>query len=77
MKEKNLILSKKWLLIIWVILLFIVICIGISYAFWKFNLSQSDTNAIASDCFDIAFTEESDNINLLNSFPLTDEDGAK
>ena len=49
--------------------------IGISYAMWRRTLSQTDTNRITADCFEITLTNEKDMISLENAFPLYDEEG--
>ena len=37
---------------------FIAIClaVGISYALWRITVSQTDTNRITADCFEITLT---------------------
>ena len=56
---------------------FIAIClaVGISYAVWRITVSQTDTNRITADCFEITLTNEKDMISLENTFPLYDEEG--
>ena len=58
------------------IFLLISLTIGISYSLWKVNLFQTTANTLASDCFNITFTE-ANNIELLNAYPMYDEDGSK
>ena len=58
------------------ILLLLSLMIGISYSLWKVNLFQTTANTLASDCFNITFTE-ANNIELLNTYPMYDEDGSK
>ena len=58
------------------IFLLISLVIGISYSLWRVNLFQTTANTLASDCFNITFTEEN-NIELLNTYPMYDEDGSK
>ena len=52
-------------------------CIGISYAIWVFTASQTNPNKLASNCLNIEVTNETEEIHLENSFPLTDEEGMK
>ena len=54
---------KKVLIIITVSIVLILSIIGISYALWTLNLTQTGENDIASTCFNISFTEK-DNISL-------------
>ena len=56
--------------------LLISLIIGISYSLWRVNLFQTTANTIQTDCFNITFTEEN-NIELLNTYPMYDEDGSK
>ena len=71
-------MSKKRTIALSIIGIFLLISlvIGISYALWRVNLFQTTANTLASDCFNITFTEEN-NIELLNTYPMYDEDGSK
>ena len=68
-------MSKKKTM--WLIVILVAIClvIGVSYALWQRTLSQTDTNRITADCFEITLTNEKDMISLENAFPLYDEEG--
>ena len=68
--------KKKVLIIIIISVLLILSIVGISYALWTLNLTQTGENDIASTCFNISFTEK-DNISLQKSYPLYDADGKK
>ncbi len=53
-----------------------VICIiGVSYAYWRLTLSQTGINRIASTCLSLSLTKEENAINLVNAYPLLDEEG--
>ena len=69
-------MKKKKVLIIIISIVLILSVIGISYAVWTLNLTQTSENDIASACFNISFTEK-DNISLQKSYPLYDKDGKK
>lgn len=69
MKEK-----KVWLLT--VSILVVAMISGVSYALWVKTFLQSGENVVTSDCFDVTF-QESNTIQLLNSFPMYDEEGKK
>ena len=69
-------MKKKKVLIIVISIVLILSVIGISYAIWTLNLTQTSENDIASTCFNISFTEK-DNISLQKSYPLYDKDGKK
>ncbi|MDO4341541.1 MAG: hypothetical protein Q4C44_02215 [bacterium] len=64
---------------IYVTLLITVICIiGVSYAYFRLVLSQSDNNSLASrTCFSITLTEQTSKIALTDVYPVTDEEGIK
>ena len=68
--------KKKVLITIIISLLLILSIVGISYALWTLNLTQTGENDIATTCFNISFTEK-DNISLQKSYPLYDADGKK
>ena len=69
--------KKKTLLIGIGALIAICLAVGISYALWRITVSQTDTNRITADCFEITLTNEKDMISLENAFPLYDEEGMK
>ena len=68
--------KRKKILIIIIILIAILSIIGVSYAVWILNLSQTGQNVISSSCFNVTFTDK-DSINLDKTYPLLDEDGKK
>jgi len=61
----------KVLLLVVGILLSISIIVSISYAYYIFSVSQSDSNVVHTDCFKITFSD-GDDINIDNAFPLDD-----
>ena len=60
-------------------LLVIVLCIiGVSFAWFRLYLSQTENNTIASrTCFNTTLTEDTSKISLTDAFPISDEDGLK
>ena len=64
---------------IYITLLITVICvIGVSYAWFRLYLSQSENNKItARTCFDVSFTENTDKISLVDAVPEDDSDGLR
>ena len=72
LKEK--VRTKKAYYIVGIILV-ICVFIGISYALWILSFNQEDTNMLASDCFQLTFTEDTDAISLDKAYPITDEEG--
>lgn len=51
--------------------------IGVSYAYWKFTYIEEKINNATSGCFNIELTDQKDEINLTNAYPITDEQGLK
>ena len=70
---------KKRKLSIYYGLLITVICIiGVSFAWFRLYLSQTENNTIASrTCFNTTLTEDTSKISLTDAFPISDEDGLK
>ena len=68
-------MKKRYKITILLIGIFFIISlmIGLSYAYYIFSVSQSGTNAVRSDCFEITYTD-GDAINLNNTISLTDEE---
>ncbi len=71
--------KKKRKLSIYYGLLVTVLCIiGVSFAWFRLYLSQTENNTIASrTCFNTTLTEDTSKISLTDAFPITDEDGLK
>ena len=71
--------KKKRKLSIYYGLLVTVICIiGVSFAWFRLYLSQTENNTIASrTCFNTTLTEDTSKISLTDAFPVIDEDGLK
>ena len=68
--------KKRNILITIVLLIGIIAIIGVSYALWVLNLTQTGQNDIVSSCFNITFTDKN-NISLQKAYPILDEDGKK
>ena len=66
-------MKKKVILIVVGILLVTSILIGISYAYYIFSVSQSGSNIVRTDCFEITYTD-GNAINLTNTISLTDKE---
>ena len=65
--------SNKILLCVIGIFLVTSILIGISYAYYIFSVSQSGSNVVRTDCFEITYSD-GNAINLSNTIPLSDVD---
>lgn len=59
------------------ILVVIMGVVGMSYAYWSFNATQKSVNVIGTDCLNIEMVEESEGISLLETHPITNEEGMK
>ena len=68
--------KKRNILVLTVLLIGIIAIIGVSYALWVLNLTQTGQNDIVTSCFNITFTDK-DNISLQKAYPILDEDGKK
>ena len=69
---------KKRLKIYYSLLITVVCIIGVSYAWFKLYLSQSENNIMASrTCFDVSLTEDTSKIDVTDAYPLTDKAGLK
>src|SRR5699024_11042065 len=51
------------------------VTMGLSYAYWRFTFSQTGTNYAGTRCFDLAITNEANNIHLASTYPISDEEG--
>ncbi len=74
---KNVINNKNKIIVFLGIFTLIFISIGFSYAYWRFTKMQEKTNTATSGCFNIELTDQKDEINLTNAYPITDEQGLK
>ncbi|MDO4375817.1 MAG: hypothetical protein Q4C33_01410 [bacterium] len=70
--------DKKRLRVYYGMLITVLCIIGVSFAWFRLYLSQSENNTIASrTCFSTTLTEDTEKIALTEAFPLTDADGLK
>ena len=68
--------KKRNILVLTVLLIGVVAIIGVSYALWVLNLTQTGQNDIVSSCFNITFTDKN-NISLQKAYPILDAEGKK
>ncbi len=66
--------NKKTMITIISVVACILLLIGVTYAYWLVTKEQRGENVISSACLDISLNGSND-INLPNSFPMSDEDG--
>ena len=76
--EVNIDNNKKKLKLYYGLLVTVLCIIGVSFAWFRLYLSQTENNTIASrTCFNTTLTEDTSKISLTDAFPITDEDGLK
>ena len=74
-KEDN---KKKRLKSYYGLLVTLICIVGVSFAWFRLYLSQSENNVISTrTCFDTTLTEDTSKITLTDAFPISDEDGLK
>ena len=77
-QEVNIDNNKKKLKLYYGLLVTVLCIIGVSFAWFRLYLSQSENNTIASrTCFNTTLTEDTSKISLTDAFPIIDEDGLK
>ena len=77
-RELNIDNKKKRLKLYYGLLITVLCIIGVSFAWFRLYLSQTENNTIASrTCFNMTLTEDTSKISLTDAFPITDEDGLK
>ena len=70
-------MKKKKVLIILISIVIILSIVGLSYALWYFNVKQTGINKIAGSCFNLSLTNEKNDINLTDAYPILNEEGKK
>ena len=77
-RDVDIIKKKKKLSLYYGLLVTVICIIGVSFAWFRLYLSQTENNTIASrTCFNTTLTEDTSKISLTDAFPITDEDGLK
>ena len=70
--------DKKKIKIYYGLLITLVVFMGVSYAWFRMRLTQTNSNVIGTrTCLDATLTEETSKITLSDAFPISDEDGLK
>lgn len=71
---KNNVENKKYLYLgVGIVFITVLAAIGISYAYWRINLQQKDSNVATSACFKLTL-EDKNPISLTNAYPLLDKE---
>ncbi len=73
MRDK--LINKKFVII--AIALVFLLTIGFSYAWWRLSFVQDKANTAVSKCLKLELANQSNEINLTNMYPITDEEGRK
>ena len=71
MRDK--LINKKFVII--AIALVFLLTIGFSYAWWRLSFAQDKANTAVSKCFKLELANQSNEINLTNMYPISDEEG--
>ena len=70
--------DKKKIKIYYGLLITLVVFMGVSYAWFRLKLTQTNSNVIGTrTCLDASLTEDTSKITLSDAFPISDEDGLK
>ena len=70
--------DKKKIKIYYGLLITLVVFMGVSYAWFRMRLTQTNSNVIGTrTCLDASLTEKTSKITLSDAFPISDEDGFK
>ena len=73
MKEK---LNKQHMTLVFGIICVVgLLVVGISYAWWRLSLVQDKANTAVSKCLKLELANQSNEINLTNMYPISDEEG--
>ncbi len=69
-------MKKKSIAVTVILLVMVVIIFSIgTYAYWRFGKTQENHNTLATECFDLSFSEDvHSGINLIHAYPITDEE---
>ena len=71
---KNDVENKKYLYLgVGIVFITVLAAIGISYAYWRINLQQKDSNVATSACFKLTLEDENP-ISLTSAYPLLDKE---
>lgn len=71
---KNNVENKKYLYLgVGIVFITVLAAIGISYAYWRINLQQKDSNVATSACFKLTLEDENP-ISLTSAYPLLDKE---
>ncbi len=58
-----------------VVITALIVSLTVTFAFWKKDVDQEDSNFVKSLCMDVSIINEEDDIILENAYPISDEDG--
>ena len=69
--------NNKTLLITLIVIALVVITFGLTYAYWLVTKTQTNTNTITAACLDIELVNESNDITLVNQYPISYSEGMR
>ncbi|MCI8393884.1 MAG: hypothetical protein HFH86_00160 [Bacilli bacterium] len=69
--------KKKFIIYFSIVTFCLIGIIGASFAYWLFVREQTGTNRLTTGCLDLSITNDTKEISLTNTFPISNEDGMK
>ena len=69
--------NKKIILIILSIFIVLSLFLGISYAYYIKSINQEESNVVKTKCLNVSLTNEKNDINLDEQYPIPDTEGRK
>ena len=71
-------MKKNKIILIVLIITIIMLTMGVTYAYLRKTLIQTNNSRVSTlDCLDMELTDEENEINLLNAYPIEDVEGMK
>ncbi|MDY3948595.1 MAG: hypothetical protein SOZ04_04525, partial [Bacilli bacterium] len=69
--------NKKTILIILSIFIVLGLFLGVSYAYYIKSINQEESNIVKTKCLNFSLTNEKNDINLYEQYPIPDSEGRK
>ena len=57
-----------------IVLILVLIYTTVSYAYWSKNFEQTEANIVQGACFDLQFTDNSEDISITNTYPMSESE---
>ncbi len=70
--------SERIIISCTILIMVLVLIISSTYAFFSYDSEQKELNEFAAPCYDVTYAQKGkDNVQILNAYPSTDEEGLK